>query len=297
MRRLEWQQLEYFKTVAELEHFHQAAEILNISQSALSRSISKLEKSLGLPLFDRNGRGVVLNRYGKMFYKRTCRILQEMAEAKQEIKELFDPENGVVSLAFLKSLGVSYIPNILNIFLSEHPNINFQLFQSSTAEMIEQLEEGIIDFCITSEIQNQKGIKWIELWKEELFFFVHKNHRLANRKNLTLAELCNEKFIVLKKGYSIRTIFDELCLDANLKPNITFESDEIVTIVGFVSENLGIALLPKLQGVHMDNIQALQISEFNCERVIGFALKEERFLSPVAHKFLAFLVEHSQQHN
>lgn len=65
---MEWQQLEYFVTVAKLEHMTRAAEALAISQPALSRSISKLEEELGVPLFDRQGRSIMLNRYGELFY-------------------------------------------------------------------------------------------------------------------------------------------------------------------------------------------------------------------------------------
>lgn len=67
---MEWQQLEYFRVVARLEHFGQAAKELAISQPALSRSISKLEEELGVPLFDRMGRSVYLNSFGRVFLER-----------------------------------------------------------------------------------------------------------------------------------------------------------------------------------------------------------------------------------
>ena len=97
---MEWQQLEYFVTVAKLEHMTRAAEALAISQPALSRSISKLEEELGVPLFDRQGRSIMLNRYGELFLYRVQRMRKEYEKAVLELQELNNPELGDVSLGF-----------------------------------------------------------------------------------------------------------------------------------------------------------------------------------------------------
>ena len=85
---MEIQQLEYFKIVAEMQHMTHAAEKLNISQPALSKSISNIEQEIGVPLFDRQGRSIVLNRYGKLFLESVNMILEEYNKAKQEIMDL-----------------------------------------------------------------------------------------------------------------------------------------------------------------------------------------------------------------
>ncbi len=107
---MEWQQLEYFVTVAKLEHMTRAAEALAISQPALSRSISKLEEELGVPLFDRQGRSIMLNRYGELFLYRVQRMRKEYEKAVLELQELNNPELGDVSLGFLHTLGTSIVP-------------------------------------------------------------------------------------------------------------------------------------------------------------------------------------------
>ncbi|UUZ90022.1 LysR family transcriptional regulator [Paenibacillus sp. P25] len=91
---MEWQQLEYFQTVARMEHMTRASEYLSVSQSALSRSIARLESELGVPLFDRQGRSITLNRYGQLFLKRVQRILKEYEEGRLEIQDLLDEEAG-----------------------------------------------------------------------------------------------------------------------------------------------------------------------------------------------------------
>jgi DNA-binding transcriptional LysR family regulator len=292
---MEWQQLEYFQIVAQTEHFTRAAEVLSISQPTLSRSIAKLEEELGVPLFERLGRRVVLNHYGKLFYERTARILQEMSEAKQEITDLINPEHGTISFAFLKSLGASSVPKLVSLFLQQYPYVHFNLFQNATNAMLDQVESGEIDFCLSSMTETRKGVEWMNLWSEEIFACVPIHHPLAYRHSVSIRELAEEKFITLKQGYSIRTIFDQLFEQAGIKPNITFEGDEVVTVIGFITANLGIALLPKIKGVDMNNIKCLSISEPLVTRSIGIAWSKERYLSPVARRFREFLMDYYKE--
>ena len=110
MDEMEWQQLEYFRIVAKTEHFRKAAELLNISQPALSRSIKKLEEELGICLFDRIGRSVKLNQFGRVFLKRVENGLNEISYGVEEINHLKNPYTGTVSIAFLQTFGISILP-------------------------------------------------------------------------------------------------------------------------------------------------------------------------------------------
>lgn len=139
---MEWQQLEYFHTVARLQHMTLAAQTLCITQPALSRSIARLEKELGVPLFERNGRAIVLNRYGRLFLNRVNRIMNEYQEGKRELEDLIHPEHGEVSLGFLHTLGVHSIPDVIRSFRSAYPQIHFQLHQNSTQFLLDQLSAG-----------------------------------------------------------------------------------------------------------------------------------------------------------
>jgi DNA-binding transcriptional LysR family regulator len=288
---MEWQQLEYFHTVAQVQHFTRAAKKLSISQPTLSRAISKLESELGIPLFDRQGRGVTLNPYGQMFYARTARILGEMAEAKRELFDLQNPGHGNISLAFLKSLGISYVPHLVRSFLDQYPQVNFRLFQNATQMMLDQLERGEVDFCLSSDTETRPGIEWVQLWTEEIFVFVPNSHPLAERQHVTLGEISGEKFIVLKQGYGSRTIFDQLFARIGMQPTIAFEGEEVVSVMGFVAANLGITLLPYIAGMDMMNVSRLSIADVRCERTIGFAWRRDKYLAPSANKFREFLID------
>ncbi|HEX3028960.1 MAG TPA: LysR family transcriptional regulator [Clostridia bacterium] len=289
---MEWQQLEYFQTVANLQHMTLAAETLKLSQPALSRSISRLENELGVPLFDRQGRSIVLNRYGKRFLKHVNRILYEYEESKREIQDLVNPEKGEVSLGFLHTIGAAYVPDLIKGFSCKYPGIKFQLHQNSTHTLLNELISGEIDLCMLSSTENMPKVEWNHLWSEELFVAVPSSHRLAVLKAIDLEQIANEPLISFKKGYGMRKITDELFNEAGIKPKITFEGEEVHTVTGLVAAGLGVAFVPDAKGMESEEISLLHVQSCKCTRDIGIVRLKESYLSPSVILFWQYVIEH-----
>lgn len=286
---MEWHQIQYFQTVAKTEHITRAAELLSISQPALSRSISKLEDELGVPLFDRKGRNIILNRFGKMFLHRVERSIKEIEIGKAEIQDAIHPNHGIVSLAFLHSLGISFVPKIVSSFQSLYPNVKFKLNQASSLHVLEQLELGEIDVALLSLHQEHKEIVREPLMVEELFLIVSIQHPLANRDEVDLKAIREEPFIAFKDGYGLRTITDDLCRQANFSPHVVFEGEEIGTVAGLVAAKLGVSLVPDLSILDKSKVKLIRVREPICKRTIGIAWKEGRYLSPVTKRFIHYV--------
>jgi len=289
---MEWQRLEYFQTLARVQHMTRAAEMLSISQPALSRSIASLEQDIGIPLFDRQGRSIILNRYGIMFLERVNRILKEMNDGLNDIQQLIDPERGEVSLGFLHTLGTSTVPNIIRAFHEEFPHITFQFKQNHTHTQLKQLKSGELDLCLLANMENEQPIEWTELWRDELFIVVQKCHPLGNRKSVFLKEIAHESFISMKKGYRLRNTTDDIFAKVNIVPNILFEGDEVATVAGFVAEGLGVSILPAGEEINPNKISKLRIEDMTCERAIGMAVVANRYLPPAAKQFQQFILDH-----
>jgi DNA-binding transcriptional LysR family regulator len=289
---MEWQQLEYFQTVAREQHFTRAAKKLAISQPALSRSIARLEDELGVPLFERSGRSIRLNRYGEMFLEQVDAALGLINEGVQKLRDMVDPERGTVSLAFLHTLGTHLVPDLLGSFRKKHPHIQFQLFQDASSDLFERLKAGELDLCLSSGPVKMSGVVWEELFRDELYVIVPEHHPLADRDEINLWEIADEPFISLKKGYGLRALTDRLCRQAGFTPNITFEGEEVTTVAGLVSAGLGVALIPETGGEDMRQIRRLHVRSPHCQRVIGIAWVEGRYLSPAAKLFRQFVLDH-----
>ncbi|NLY80329.1 MAG: LysR family transcriptional regulator [Lysinibacillus sp.] len=293
---MEIQQLEYFKVVAETEHMTQAAEMLNISQPALSKSISNIEHEIGVPLFDRQGRSIVLNRYGKLFLESVNHILEEFNKAKQEINGLVRPGYGEVSLGFIHTLGMEVVPELMAHIPEKYPNMKFTLTQASSLNLLNRLEEGVIDLCLSQRIESKTvDIEWIELYKEELFVIVPENHRFASRESICLQEIKDEPFVSIKKGNKLRQIVDVLLEKVGITTNITFEGEDPHTVAGFVSAGHGVSLIPAIKGLNEYNVKKISVSDPICERNIGVSWVAGRYLSPAANQFKNYLVEYFKE--
>lgn len=287
---MEWEQLEYFQTLARIQHVTKAAETLSITQPALSRSIVRLENHLGVPLFDRQGRSIKLNKYGERFLKRVDSMIQEYTEGKEEIQSLLKPDQGEVSLGFLHTLGTTIVPNLIGTFKDRYPNVHFQLNQSHSNLLLDKLKSGELDLCLLASFPAESNIMWKPLWQEELFLFLPKNHVLAAREDITLNEIANEPFVLMKKGFALRVTIDHLFEQVNITPSIVFEGEEAATIAGFVAAGLGVSILPDFKGLDQTNIAKVRISWPRFERTVGLSWIEGKYLSPVTENFKQYII-------
>lgn len=293
---MEMQQLEYFKTVAQLQHMTRAAEKLSISQPALSKSISNIEQELGVPLFDRQGRSIALNRYGKLFLESVDIILAEFDKVKKEFGDIIKPGYGEVAFGFIHTLGMEIVPELMAIIPKKYPHMKFSLTQATSLNLLKRLEEGAIDLCLSQEFESKLiDINWVELWSEELFVIVPKNHRFASREEIALEEIKDEPFISIKRGNSLRQIVDELFKKVGVTTNTTFSGEEMHTVAGFVAAGLGVSLIPNIKGLDHFNVKKIRVSSPRCYRKIGVAWAANRYLSPAANEFKQFLIEYFEE--
>ncbi|OZB98545.1 hypothetical protein CJP46_05195 [Paenibacillus sp. XY044] len=294
---MEWQQLEYFRVVARLEHFIKSAEQLAISQPALSRSMTKLEKELGVQLFDRHGRSVQLNETGKLFLARVERALQEIEDGIEEIRQFHDPYAGKVSIAFLMSFGVHRLPDVIASFNRKYPDVEFALYQNPTTVIVPQLLRSEVDLCIIGPFGGEPGVVWHKLVEEEMYVYVPADHRLAERESIRLEEVAGEPFISFKPGYGVRTLMERFCGEAGFEPQIRFEGDDIMTAAGLVSAGLGVTIIPAFSGIEHGKVKRLRVTEPYCRREIGLAWVEDRKLPPSADLFRSFIIEYFRARN
>lgn len=289
---MEWHQLENFIAVAELKHFTKAAKKQMISQPALSRSIIKLEQELGIPLFIRDGRTITLTRYGTIFLKKAQQAQARIREGIEEIQEVISPDGGEISVAFLHTLGANLIPQLIVDYKKIYPNVTFQLFEGANNYLLEKVEKGLADLCLTSPPVPRENIEWTTLITEPLYLVVPYNHYLANQSSVSISSLENEDFISFKKGYGLRYIFDQICTHLQLKPTITFEGEEVPTIAGFIAVGLGIAVLPKTKELDESKMKLLPIDDYPCNRSIAIATLSDHYLSPATRKFKSFVIDY-----
>ncbi|HHY73392.1 MAG TPA: LysR family transcriptional regulator [Bacillus bacterium] len=288
---MEWHQINYFQTVAKTQHITRAAEQLSISQPALSRSIAKLEDELGVKLFDRKGRNIYLNRYGKMFLKRVEQSIEQIEIGRQEIMDEVHPNHGTISLAFLPSQGISFVPDMLSAYRGMYPNVKFLLHQASNEEILKQVKSRKVDLALLMLLQDEQEILWQPLLTEQLFLIVSVNHWLADYNKVDLKMIKDEPFISFKKGYGLQTIIQNFCLKAGLTPDIVFEGEDIGTVSGLVGAQLGVSLVPDVKVIDKSKVKLIEVQNPICTRKIGIARLKDSYLSPATAKFIQYAMD------
>ncbi|WP_201712746.1 LysR family transcriptional regulator [Rossellomorea arthrocnemi] len=289
---MELQQLYYFQTVARLEHMTKAAEELRIAQPSLSKTISRLEEDLGVPLFERQHRQIKLNRFGELFLNRVERIFMEINEGRREILEEMKLEENTIRMAVTIP---RVLPDLVGSFLRENPHVRFQQFVHSMSKMREQLKNGDVDFCISSvPIDDEEDIVWEPLMTEEIFLIVPPGHWLEDRDEIDLSEVRDEPFISMNTGYGLRNLTDEFCLRAGFSPVISFEGDEPGVIGDLVKQGLGIAFIPAISWMNRRSPfpHKIRITNPTSQRTIGLGWSKRRHFTKTAKQFHPFMLDY-----
>jgi DNA-binding transcriptional LysR family regulator len=284
-------QLRYFQTVARTEHITKAAEELHISQPSLSKIISKLEKDLDVPLFDRKGRQIKLSIYGNAFLPKVNRIFMELESGINELSDMKGKENNKVSVAINV---MSFFPEIYMEYLKLFPNTCVRQTSGTLREMRQQLENGTIDYCISSPPIKAPNIEYINLSTEELCLIVPQGHKFANRKSINLDEAADEQFLCVKEGFGMRDLTEKMCYQAGFSPNIIFESDTASRTAELVNRGFGIALypVPLRKTREFEYLTFLHIKRPVCTREIGLSFVRNHYMSKSARKFKDFVIDY-----
>jgi len=286
-------QLHCFRTVARLQHMTMAAEILNVAQPALSKTIARLERELGVPLFDRQGRRIRLNRYGEAFLNKVDRALNLLDEAKQEVADMAGTEKGTIHLA---TVTMNRFADLLGAFRREHPDVTIRVTQTTPEQVPDLLRNGDIDYAYTTPDMEEPGVRSIPLLHETIYLAVPPGHRLADLPRIDLAKAAEEPFIALKTGYQFRGLVDGLCRRAGLAPRIVCEVDETSAIRALVRAGLGVALLPACKSDEEYPLVLVPIQDAAFQRTFHLVWPTKRYLSLAARRFRDFAVRYVHAH-
>ncbi|ASR47525.1 LysR family transcriptional regulator [Paenibacillus kribbensis] len=286
---MELLQLQYFLAVARLEHVTEAARSLHVTQSSLSKTIQRLEEDLGVSLFDRTGRKLRLNEFGSRFLHRAERALFELEQGKQELSDLLSPEHGTLELAVTTA---STLPNILREFRKKRPYIQFHVQMLTTQEMVTLLHRGEVDFCLSSPPIEGDEIECQIVFIDPILVAVPKGHRLADRSSVSLAELRDEWFVGVKRGYGTRDLVDSVCKSDGFVPKYVYEGDEPARLSTLVEAEIGIAFIPSTARNSREHLKYLQVENHKLVREIALLWHRSRYISRAALEFREVVVEY-----
>lgn len=244
---IELRHLRYFIAVAEELHFGHAAARLNISQPPLSQQIQTLEQQVGARLLARTNRSVALTPAGKQFLADSRQILSQVDDAAARAARLHQGETGELRIGFTSSAPfIKAVSDTLSSFRQRYPDVHILTRETNTREQIAPLNEGTLDLGLMRNTQLPDTLAWRRILREPLLALIHRDHPLAAKEAVALAELAREPFVFFDPHVGTGLYDDILGLMRRyqLAPVIAQEVGEAMTIIGLVAAGMGVSILP-----------------------------------------------------
>ena len=293
------QEIRYFCVTAEVLHYTRAANLLYISQPSLSYAIAKLEKALGVPLFEKHGKQVTLSKYGEAFLPYAQNVLRELSEGMHSINELKQPAAGIINLGYIYSVSFSVLPEFVNKYYDYQRGnqIGFRFHQGMAGALIEQLFNGDLDILIAgmTDEPDIASIEHLPIYSQELFLAVPANHPLAGKDSVTLDDLRGENFVSLNHDTVIYHQLEDRFKKADITPNTVFEADEYSSIAASIATGAGIAIMPILPILETFNIKMIPFSDTDMSRKVCIIRNSSKEMSEPLKDIWTFAEELSKE--
>jgi LysR family transcriptional regulator, transcription activator of glutamate synthase operon len=276
--------LRWFQQVADGVTVTELSQLERLTQPGVSRALARLEDEVGTPLLYRSGRRLRLTRAGSVFRRHVDTLLHELDDGIAALAQAVDPEAGTVSLGFPLTLGTWLVPDLLRQFRADHPGIGFELRQRRDEQLAATSADDRAELDISTLRPASGEWEWRLLLVEPLRLAVAATHPLARRADVSLADLGDEPFIVLRVGSHLRMISDELFADAGIRPSTALESPDVPTAYGLVAAGLGVAIVPEPKRPE-ETVRYLSISDDGASREVGLVWSARQPLLPSAVLF------------
>ncbi|MDR0769875.1 MAG: LysR family transcriptional regulator [Burkholderiales bacterium] len=279
-----------FVAVTEHGSFSRAAEQLHLTQSAVSKRISTLEDLLGVTLFDRLGRTVVLTEAGRVLLPRAQQLLRDIGDSRRALANLSGQVSGTLSIATSHHIGLHRLPPVLREFIEAWPQVKLDLrFMASEAACDAVLQGDIELAIITLPLKCPLPLLAEPLWTDVLRVAVAPRHPLAMRKKITPFMLVEHPAILPESGTFTRTLIEHAFEPLQLQPHVVLSTNYLETIKMMVSVGLGWSLLPTSMLDHA--LASPLLTGLHVERRLGVIRHSGHTLSNAARTMLAQLHE------
>jgi LysR family transcriptional regulator, hydrogen peroxide-inducible genes activator len=288
---MELQQLRYFCAIADTGSFTRAAQQTHVSQPSLSQQIRKLEDELGARLIDRLGRNVQLTELGRSFLPRARAVLRDLEAARSDVVERKASIGGPIAVGVIPTIAPYFLPSILAAFSRKYPEVRVTVVEEITPLLLEKLRAGTMDVAIAALPlpARSQDFQSFPLRVEKLFAVLPNQHSLAKRRAVSLAELQDDPFVLLRDGHCFRETAFAACKRARVNPKIIFESGQFSSILSMVSAGLGVSIVPAMAVEKRAGCCYIPLADERAARTIGAVTLNGRSLTRASEAFLAHL--------
>jgi LysR family transcriptional regulator, nitrogen assimilation regulatory protein len=230
--------------VAELGSLSKAADRLHIAQPALSRQIRLLEEELGVRLFDRHGRGMIVTEYGQEVLRHALRVMAELEDIRAVVSDEDAPLRGHVSIGMPPTASNILAEPLVSAFRDTHPDATLRIVSAYTGYLLDWMHRGEIDAAILYDPKSARALRIQPLLEETLFLIGPPGSKLNLEQDVEFAELENQRLLLPSSGHGLRTLIDRYAQEVGVPLSIKVEADSYSTLKSLVRNGHGVTVLP-----------------------------------------------------
>lgn len=248
---LDVKRLRILREVARQESFSAAGDALFLSQSAVSQQIATLEREVGMQLLDRTRDGPKLTDAGKILVAHAEAAIARLDEAERELAAIAGLEGGELRVASFPSASATVLTEAVSTFHRRHPAVRLRVADAEPEESLPRLRAGELDVALVFDYPSvpstpERDLDRVLLLSESMHIALPKDHPLAERAVVPLAEFSDTEWLCGSRPSSCGEVVIAACRNAGFEPRIGFETDDYHVMQGFIAAGLGVTLLPDL---------------------------------------------------
>ena len=289
--------LKAFLAVARSQSFTEASRVLHISQPALSRTIRLLEEDLGVRLFDRDTRNVVLTPAGLALQPVVERLIADFEQAFSELHQTFSGQRGRIVVGSLPSIAAGILPRLIADFQKAMPRVDVQIRDALAGALEQMLEDRQIDLALIAVDRPPAQLSFSALGEETFGLVCQAGGELDMDGPASWSVFTDHPFIAMARSSSVRIATDAALTRAGLSPTQLYQCAHVTTVGGLVRAGLGVSACPPSTMALMGQTGLCwrPLIDPAVNRTLGLARAPGRTLPPAAAAFERYVIEHFSQ--
>jgi LysR family transcriptional regulator, regulator for metE and metH len=297
-RLMELRHLRLVRTLAEKGTLTSAGEVLYLSQSALSHQLKELEEELETTLFQRIQKRMVLTQAGDRVLTCANRVLDEIQRLEEDVARLSSGESGILRLSACSHTCFHWLPSVMKAFKAAYPGVELQIDTAASHDPVVHLQKGVIDLAIMNHRFKGSGIRFLELFDDEMMAIVSRDHKWADKESVTPRNFADETLINYDFPLEEIIFYQKILRPAGVTPKALIRLPITEAIVEMVKAGMGVAAL-NLWSVkaHLSSpeLRAVKITKGGYKRTWYAAFVDTDPLPSYIDHFIQFLAKQGGQ--
>lgn len=282
--------LVYFTEVARQESFTKASEVLYVSQSTISKLIKNLESELGVALFHRAPKRVILTDAGSLLFEKAKIILDTLNSINSELYNLAGTPSGHLKIG-ISPMVQTLFPKAIAEFSSIYPQITIDLVEVGSRKVEQRIHEGTLDVgIVVLPTRSKVELETVPFLKDPLMLIVDSTHQLATKSMVDINDLRDESFVLYRDDFALHDHILDKCKELDFTPRVVCETAQWDFMVDIVASKLAIAFLPQTicTRLNLESIACLPLRNEIKPWYLAIAWKRDTYLSYATRAWLEY---------